>query len=93
VQCARRASFGHNKGDLKKVGVLIDCKDMFHYFTLKARSVFRELLAKEGPKALFRGTVPILPTSSAFFFDVKLTNDMVINYFLSEGFIFKRVFV
>ncbi|XP_017014733.2 mitochondrial magnesium exporter 1-like [Drosophila takahashii] len=45
------------------------------------RSVFRDLMATEGPKALFRGSVPILllafPTVAAFFSGVELTNALL----------------
>ncbi|XP_017069988.1 mitochondrial magnesium exporter 1 [Drosophila eugracilis] len=45
------------------------------------RSVFRELMAKEGPKALFRGILPILlrafPSTAAVFFGVEVTNDLL----------------
>ncbi|XP_039479115.1 mitochondrial magnesium exporter 1 [Drosophila santomea] len=45
------------------------------------RSVFRDLMATEGPKALFRGILPILlrafPSTAAVFFGVELTNDLL----------------
>ncbi|XP_016927616.3 mitochondrial magnesium exporter 1 [Drosophila suzukii] len=45
------------------------------------RSVFRKLMATEGPKALFRGILPILlrafPSTAAVFFGVELTNDLL----------------
>ncbi|XP_044250899.1 mitochondrial magnesium exporter 1-like [Drosophila takahashii] len=45
------------------------------------RSVFRELMATEGPKSLFRGSVPILllafPSVAAFFCGVELTNALL----------------
>ncbi|BFF94273.1 mitochondrial magnesium exporter 1 [Drosophila madeirensis] len=45
------------------------------------RSVFRDLMATEGPTALFRGVLPILlrafPATAAVFFGVELANDLL----------------
>ncbi|XP_017859144.1 PREDICTED: congested-like trachea protein [Drosophila arizonae] len=45
------------------------------------RSVFKELMAKEGPKALYRGVLPILirafPSTAAVFVGVELANDLL----------------
>ncbi|KAH8273594.1 hypothetical protein KR018_002669 [Drosophila ironensis] len=45
------------------------------------RSVFRDLMATEGPRALFRGILPILlrafPSTAAVFFGVELANDFL----------------
>ncbi|KAH8409948.1 hypothetical protein KR009_001701 [Drosophila setifemur] len=45
------------------------------------RSVFRSLMATEGPKALFRGILPIVirafPSTAAVFFGVELANDFL----------------
>ncbi|XP_023161528.2 mitochondrial magnesium exporter 1 [Drosophila hydei] len=45
------------------------------------RSVFKELMAREGPKALYRGALPILirafPSTAAVFIGVELANDLL----------------
>nr|CBE66830.1 CG3476-PA [Drosophila ananassae] len=50
-------------------------------YKLGIRSVFRNLMANEGPKALFRGIFPILlrafPSTAAVFFGVELANDFL----------------
>ncbi|XP_030561352.1 mitochondrial magnesium exporter 1 [Drosophila novamexicana] len=50
-------------------------------YTHGIRSVFRELMATEGPKALYRGVLPILirafPSTAAVFVGVELANDVL----------------
>lgn len=45
------------------------------------RSVFRDIMNTEGPKALYRGVLPILirafPSTAAVFIGVELANDLL----------------
>lgn len=47
------------------------------------RSVFREIMSTEGPKALYRGVLPVLirafPSTAAIFTGVELANEFLDN--------------